>query len=192
MCDIVCYIEIFWGLSHKNGSFSKKMRFFSFSFHHPIFSPSIGWSILIIVFRGWTFYGFWVKIIIVTGLAEIININRLNSPSTAAWSLKVLEKRPKTALNFVFFCVIFGNFSVFGCVTDCVMCDASGRILCARMAVITWHAITGFLTENTDFLTKNSFFWQFWARTTLNTRFMSITRFQICEWFQIRECLWVR
>ena len=42
------------------------------------------------------------------------------------------------------------------------------------------------------FLTKNSFFWQFWARTTLNTRFMSITRFQICEWFQIRECLWVR
>ena len=52
MCDIVCYIEIFWGLSHKNGSFSKKMRFFSFSFHHPIFSPSIGWSILIIVFRG--------------------------------------------------------------------------------------------------------------------------------------------
>ena len=142
MCDIVCYIEIFWGLSHKNGSFSKKMGFFSFSFHHPIFSPSIGWSILIIVFRGWTFYGFWVKIIIVTGLAEIININRLNSPSTAAWSLKVLEKRPKTALNFVFFCVIFGNFSVFGCVTDCVMCDASGRILCARMAVITWHAIT--------------------------------------------------
>ena len=145
MCYVwycVLYRDFLRIVTQKRVLFKKKMLFFSFSVHHPIFSPSIGWSILIIVFRGWTFYGFWVKIIIVKGLAEIININRLNSPSTAAWSLKVLEKRPKTALNFVFFCVIFGNFSVFGCVTDCVMCDASGRILCARMAVITWHAIT--------------------------------------------------
>ena len=130
---MVCYFEIFWGLSHKNGSFSKKMRFFSFSFHHPIFSPSIGWSILIIVFRGWTFYGFWVKIIIVTGLAEIININRLNSPSTAAWSLKVLEKRPKTALNFVFFCVIFGNFSDFWvCYRLCYVWRLRSNFVCSN------------------------------------------------------------
>ena len=64
-------------------------------------------------FLGLKLSGLWVKIIIVKRLSKIINVNRLNIPSTAAESLKVLEKRPETAVNFVFFCVIFGNFSDF-------------------------------------------------------------------------------
>ena len=61
-------------------------------------------------FLGLKLSGLWVKIIIVKRLSKIINVNR---QLIAAESLKVLEKRPETAVNFVFFCVIFGNFSDF-------------------------------------------------------------------------------
>ena len=83
-------------------------------------------------FLGLKLSGLWVKIKIVKRLSKIINVNRLNIPSTAAESLKVLEKRPETAVNF----------AIFECVTDCVMCDASGHSLCSRMDVFTSHTTT--------------------------------------------------
>ena len=117
-------------MSHKNGPLSKKIcDSFNVEFF-LIFSPSTVCSILTITCGDSNFNGFWAKIIIVKRSSKIVN--RLNIPSTAAESLKVLEKRPETAVNFVFFVLFLAILAIFECVTDCVMCDASGHSLCSQ------------------------------------------------------------
>ena len=114
LCVILCAISRFFDDCHtKIGLFQKKS---CDSFNVNFFShfQSFDWMVdSNYNFLGLKLSGLWVKIIIVKRLSKIINVNRLNIPSTAAESLKVLEKRPETAVNFVFFCVIFGNFSDF-------------------------------------------------------------------------------
>ena len=62
-------------------------------------------------------------------------------------SFECFSSRPQIIIRWAkcppFFVLFLEILAIFECVTDCVVCDASGHSLCSRMDVFTSHTTTG-------------------------------------------------